>query len=212
MKNLTIIVLFILFFAVTGFACSDNNQSSKLNNKNIMEKISDTINIYDVKVKSISGEDISLSNYKGKVLMIVNVASKCGYTPQYEGLEAIYKKYKDRGFEILAFPCNDFKGQEPGTNEEIAEFCRVNYGVTFTLFDKIKVLGDEKSELYSKLIQYKPAGDIGWNFEKFIIDRNGNVAGRFKTKVKPESEEITSLIESELNKQNTEDSDATDSK
>lgn len=212
MKNPIFITLIILSAVLTGFACSDNNTGSKLNNKNIMKETSDTINIYDVKVKCISGEDISLSNYRGKVLMIVNVASKCGYTPQYEGLEAIYKKYKDKGFEILAFPCNDFKGQEPGTNEEIAEFCRVNYGVTFTLFDKIKVLGDEKSELYSKLIRYEPAGDIGWNFEKFIIDRNGNVAGRFKTKIKPESEEITSLIESELEKQNTEDSDATDSK
>lgn len=212
MKNPIFITLIILSAVLTGFACSDNNTGSKLNNKNIMKETSDTINIYDVKVKSISGEDISLSNYRGKVLMIVNVASKCGYTPQYEGLEAIYKKYKDKGFEILAFPCNDFKGQEPGTNEEIAEFCRVNYGVTFTLFDKIKVLGDEKSELYSKLITYEPAGDIGWNFEKFVIDRNGNVAGRFKTKIKPESEEITSLIESELEKQNTEDSDATDFK
>ena len=212
MKNPIFITLIILSAVLTGFACSDNNTGSKLNNKNIMKETSDTINIYDVKVKSISGEDISLSNYRGKVLMIVNVASKCGYTPQYEGLEAIYKKYKDKGFEILAFPCNDFKGQEPGTNEEIAEFCRVNYGVTFTLFDKIKVLGDEKSELYSKLTQFEPAGDIGWNFEKFVIDRNGNVAGRFKTKIKPESEEITSLIESELEKQNIEDSDATDSK
>lgn len=212
MKNPIFITLIILSAVLTGFACSDNNTGSKLNNKNIMKEASDTINIYDVKVKSISGEDISLSNYRGKVLMIVNVASKCGYTPQYEGLEAIYKKYKDKGFEILAFPCNDFKGQEPGTNEEIAEFCRVNYGVTFTLFDKIKVLGDEKSELYSRLTQFEPAGDIGWNFEKFVIDRNGNVAGRFKTKIKPESEEITSLIESELEKQNIEDSDATDSK
>lgn len=212
MKNPIFITLIILSAVLTEFACSDNNTGSKLNNKNIMKETSDTINIYDVKVKSISGEDISLSNYRGKVLMIVNVASKCGYTPQYEGLEAIYKKYKDKGFEILAFPCNDFKGQEPGTNEEIAEFCRVNYGVTFTLFDKIKVLGDEKSELYSKLIRYEPAGDIGWNFEKFVIDRNGNVTGRFKSKVTPESEEITSLIESELEKQNTEDSDATDSK
>lgn len=212
MKNTIFIIIFTLFFSVTGFACADNNSGSKLNKINIMKEKSDTINIYDVKVKSVSGEDILLSNYKGKVLLIVNVASKCGYTSQYEGLEAIYKKYKDKGFEILAFPCNDFKGQEPGTNEEIAEFCRVNYGVTFTLFDKIKVLGDEKSELYSRLTQFEPAGDIGWNFEKFVTDRKGNVAGRFKTKIKPESEEITSLIESELEKQNTEDSDATDSR
>ncbi|MBN1633128.1 MAG: glutathione peroxidase [Ignavibacteria bacterium] len=169
------------------------------------------MNIYDVTVKNINGEEISLSDYKGRVLLIVNVASKCGFTPQYEGLEAIYNKYKNQGFEILAFPCNDFKGQEPGTNEEIVEFCKTNYGVTFNLFDKIKVIGDEKSSLYSKLIRYEPAGNISWNFEKFVIDKQGNVVGRFKSKVKPDSGELISLIKSELEKQSTEDSDATDS-
>lgn len=211
MKNLMFVLLLSLLIAAAAFACSKENIDSKSKNQTIMKYNSDPINVYDIKVKTVGGEEISLSDYKGKVLMIVNVASKCGYTPQYEGLEAIYKKYKDKGFEILAFPCNDFKGQEPGTNEEIAEFCRVNYGVTFTLFDKVKVLGDDKSGLYSKLIQYEPAGDIGWNFEKFIVDRNGNVVGRFKTKVKPESEEIISLIEAELEKHSTDDSDAIDS-
>ena len=209
MKNLMFVLLMSVMITVTAYGCSKENVNNK---SNVMKNNSDPVNIYDVIVKNINGDEISLSDYKGKVLLIVNVASKCGYTPQYEGLEAIYKKYKDKGFEILAFPCNDFKGQEPGTNEEIVEFCKTNYGVTFTLFDKIKVLGDDKSPLYSKLIRYEPAEDISWNFEKFVIDKQGNVVGRFKSKVKPESEEITSLLESELNKQNTEDSDATDSK
>lgn len=158
----------------------------------------DPINIYGESVKTIDGNTKSLSDYKGKVLLIVNVASRCGYTPQYEGLENIYKKYQDKGFEILAFPCNDFGEQEPGTNEEIKEFCTVKYNVTFTLFDKIKVLGDNKIPLYKKLTQYEPSGDISWNFEKFLIDKNGNVVGRYKSKVKPESEELTTAIEKYL--------------
>lgn len=209
MKNLMVAVLISVVFAATAHSCSKENSNNK---SNTMKNNPDPINIYDVTVKNISGDEIFLSDYKGKVLLIVNVASKCGYTPQYEALEAIYKRYKNQGFEVLAFPCNDFKGQEPGTNEEIAEFCKINFGVTFTLFDKIKVLGDDKSPLYSKLIQYEPAGDIGWNFEKFVIDKQGNVTGRFKSKVKPDSEELISLIEKELAKQQNENSDATDSK
>lgn len=212
MKKKMLVLLFTVMITVTAYGCSKDNPGNELQNQTVSKNNPDPINIYDINVKNINGEEIALSGYKGKVLLIVNVASKCGFTPQYEGLESLYKKYKDREFEILAFPCNDFKGQEPGTNEEIVEFCRSNYGVTFTLFDKIKVLGDEKSSLYSKLIQYEPAGDIGWNFEKFIIDKQGNVVGRFKSKVKPDSEELISLIESELEKQSTEDSDATDSK
>ncbi|MDD5363472.1 MAG: glutathione peroxidase [Ignavibacteria bacterium] len=160
----------------------------------------DPINISNIKVKTMDGTEKSLSDYNGKVVLIVNVASKCGYTPQYEALEKIYAAYKDKGFEILGFPCNDFGGQEPGSNEEIVSFCKTNYNVTFTLFDKIKVLGSEKSPLYTKLIAYDPAGDISWNFEKFVVDKKGNVVGRFKSKVKPDSDEITSLIVSELAK------------
>lgn len=156
--------------------------------------------IYNIVVKDIEGKDVKLSEYSGKVLLIVNVASKCGYTPQYEGLQKVYETYKDKGFEILAFPCNDFKGQEPGTNEEIKEFCSVNYGVTFNLFDKIKVLGDDKSPLYQLLITSESVeqGDVKWNFEKFLISKDGKVEGRFRSKVKPESEEITSSIENLL--------------
>ncbi|MEW6004665.1 MAG: glutathione peroxidase [Stygiobacter sp.] len=159
-------------------------------------------NILDLIVKNIDGKEVKLSQYKGKVLLIVNVASKCGYTPQYEGLEKLYEKYKDNGFEILAFPCNDFGGQEPGTTEEIKEFCSTKYNVTFPLFDKIKVIGKEKSPLYERLINSKNVeqGDIKWNFEKFLIDKNGEIVARFRSKVKPESEELVSAIEKELNK------------
>ena len=160
----------------------------------------DTINISDITVKNIDGQEVNLSDYKGKVLLIVNVASHCGFTPQYTALEQIYKKYNAKGFEILAFPSNDFGGQEPGTNEEIKNFCTSKYDVTFPMFDKIKVLGDEKSSLYARIIKYPPEGDVSWNFEKFIVDKNGNVVGRFKSKVTPDSEEITSAIEKELSK------------
>lgn len=188
------IILFALIFVVTA-ACKNNAEDSvKTENSN---------SISDIIVKDSDGKDISLSDYKDKVLLIVNVASKCGYTPQYEGLQKIYEKYKDRGFEILAFPCNDFGGQEPGTNEDIKEFCSVNYGVTFKLFDKVKVLGDNRSALYERLINNPSTeqGDVKWNFEKFLIDKEGNIVERFRSKVKPESEELISAIESELKKQ-----------
>jgi glutathione peroxidase len=158
--------------------------------------------IKNIVVKNMDGKDVKLSDYAGKVLLIVNVASNCGYTPQYQGLEAIYEKYKAKGFEILAFPCNDFGGQEPGSNEEIKNFCSVNYKVSFTLFDKIKVLGNDKSSLY-KLLTNTPTveqGDVKWNFEKFLIDKQGNITKRFRSKIKPESEELTKSIEIELNK------------
>lgn len=159
-------------------------------------------NIQDVTVKDMNGKEVKLSDYKGKVLLIVNVASKCGYTKQYAGLEAIYEKYKAQGFEILAFPCNDFGGQEPGTNEEIQEFCSSTYSVKFKLFDKIKVIGDEKAPLYVLLTSNKNVeqGDIKWNFEKFLVDKEGNVVSRFRSKVTPESEELTKAIEAELSK------------
>jgi glutathione peroxidase len=159
-------------------------------------------NIHDVVVRDMNGKDVNLSQFKGKVLLIVNVASKCGYTKQYAGLEAIYEKYKAQGFEILAFPCNDFGGQEPGTNEEIVEFCSNTYNVKFKLFDKIKVLGSETAPLYARLTNNKNVeqGVVKWNFEKFLIDKEGNIVSRFRSKVTPESEEITKAIEAELSK------------
>lgn len=158
----------------------------------------DPVNIYSVSVKTSDGKERSLSYYRGKVLLIVNVASYCGYTPQYLELEKIYQTYRDRGFEILAFPCNDFGNQEPGTIEEIKAFCQSKYNVSFEIFDKVTILGPNKSELYAKLIEYPPAGDVSWNFEKFIVDKKGNVIARFKSKIKPDSPEITNIIETQL--------------
>ncbi|MCO6472577.1 MAG: glutathione peroxidase [Melioribacteraceae bacterium] len=161
-----------------------------------------TKSIYEFVVKDINGNDVELSTYKDKVLLIINVASECGYTPQYEGLQSLYDKYKSEDFEILAFPCNDFGGQEPGTNEEIQEFCSANFGVTFKLFDKIKVLGDEKVPLYEMLINNPSTenGDIKWNFEKFLISKNGEVVARYRSAVEPLNDEIVTAIETELKK------------
>ena len=194
MTKRILLLAVITLFTVTSYACSKRTETQN----NMTTKKSDPINVSDVKVKTMDGQEKSISDFKGKVLLIVNVASKCGYTPQYEGLEKIYEKYKDKGFEILAFPCNDFGGQEPGTNEEIQSFCKSTYNVTFPLFDKVKVLGGDKAPLYSKLIAFEPSGDISWNFEKFLIDKNGNVVGRYKSKVKPESDEFMTAIEKQL--------------
>ncbi|GIK62154.1 MAG: glutathione peroxidase [Ignavibacteriaceae bacterium] len=159
-------------------------------------------NINDITVLDMNNNKIKLSDYNGKVLMIVNVASECGYTKQYAGLQKIYEKYNPKGFEILAFPCNDFGGQEPGTNEQIQNFCSSKFGVTFKLFDKIKVLGDERSPLYDRLINNNVTenGDVKWNFEKFIISKDGKIVARFRTKVEPASDEVISAIEGELKK------------
>jgi glutathione peroxidase len=156
----------------------------------------------DFTVKNIDGKAQPLSAYKGKVVMIVNVASKCGFTKQYVELEKIYKAYADRGFVILGFPANNFGHQEPGTNEEIKQFCSSKYDVTFPLMDKISVLGDDKAPLY-KFLTEKPtagdfSGDIGWNFNKFIVDRNGNLIARYNSKVTPDDAMVTSEIEKAL--------------
>ena len=159
-----------------------------------------TDNINNITVLDMNDKEVNLSSYNGKVLLIVNVASECGNTPQYAGLEEIYKEFEPKGFEILAFPCNDFGGQEPGTNEEIKTFCTANYGVTFKLFDKIKVLGPDKSPLYAVLTDNSVTGkgDVKWNFEKFLIDRDGKIVARFGNKVQPTSEKVVSAIETQL--------------
>jgi glutathione peroxidase len=155
--------------------------------------------IYNFTAKTITGEEKSLADYKGKVLLIVNVASKCGFTPQYKGLQELYETYKDQGFEILAFPCNQFLNQEPGTDEEIKEFCELNYGVTFPLFAKIDVNGPNAHPLYQYLTKEAPGfltGAIKWNFTKFLVDREGNVVKRFAPATKPVElkEEIEKLL------------------
>lgn len=157
------------------------------------------MNIYDFKVKDNKNNEVSLSIYKDKVLLIVNTATGCGFTPQYKGLEELYKKYKDEGFEILDFPCNQFLGQAPGTNEEIHSFCTLTYGTTFPRFSKIKVNGKETEPLY-KYLKEEQKGSLGerikWNFTKFLIDRNGKVVARFAPSDKPEDieESIKKLL------------------
>ena len=141
--------------------------------------------IYDFSVKDIDHQEISLEKFKGKTLLIVNVASRCGFTPQYTGLQSLYEKYKDKGLEILAFPCNQFGSQEKGTNDEIKEFCSSEYNVSFTLFDKIEVIGDNASPLFKKLTQ--DAGrEIQWNFTKYLINKDGDFVRGFGTQKKPE--------------------------
>jgi glutathione peroxidase len=155
---------------------------------------------HDIKVKDIDGKDTSLKEYRGKVLLIVNVASKCGLTPQYEKLELLHQKYKDKGFAVLGFPCNQFGGQEPGTNEDIKQFCSKTYGVSFPMFDKIDVNGAKRHPLYAALAgeQSPFPGDIKWNFAKFLVGRDGRILERFEPKTKPDSPEITRAIESAL--------------
>jgi glutathione peroxidase len=158
-----------------------------------------TKSIYAIPVKDIDGKATDLSSYKGKVLVVVNTASKCGYTPQYEGLEKMYEKYKTKGVVVLGFPSNDFGGQEPGTNQEVHSFCKLKYGVTFPLFEKGAVKGPEKQPLFSTLLKMAPQSDeIKWNFEKFLIDRQGHVVSRFLSAVKPDSPELVKAIEKVL--------------
>ena len=161
--------------------------------------------VYDFTLKDIDGNDVKLDKYKGSVLMVVNTASRCGYTPQYEGLQKIYEKYKDRGFVVLGFPANNFMGQEPGTEKEIKEFCTLKYNVTFPMFSKISVTGSDQHPLYGYLTNKKTnpefGGDISWNFNKFLIGRDGQIVGRFGSKDKPEDPNVTALIENSLDKQ-----------
>lgn len=158
--------------------------------------------VYGFTMQNIDGKPVDLSQFRGKVTMVVNVASKCGFTPQYEGLEKIYEKYKDQGFVILGFPANNFGGQEPGTNDQIKEFCTLNYGVTFPMFAKISVKGSDKHPLYRYLTSQKTnpefGGEITWNFNKFLIGRDGTILNRFDSKVTPESETIVQSVERAL--------------
>lgn len=157
------------------------------------------MSVYDAKIAALDGSPDRLSEEKGKVTLMVNVASKCGLTPQYEGLERIHEQYANRGFSVLGFPCNQFMGQEPGTSTEIAEFCSTNYGVTFPLFEKIDVNGDDRHPLYAELTDVPDsegyAGDIRWNFEKFLVAPDGAVLARFAPQVEPEAPEVTHAIE-----------------
>ena len=157
--------------------------------------------IHDHSIHALDGSDADLSDYADKVALLVNVASKCGLTPQYEGLERLQETYGDRGFTVLGFPCNQFLGQEPGTAEEIAEFCSVTYGVSFPLFEKIEVNGEGRHPLYAELTEVADAdgeaGDIQWNFEKFLVTPDGTIQ-RFRPGVEPEAPELIAAIEAGL--------------
>lgn len=158
--------------------------------------------VYDFTMKDIDGKQINLGAYKGKVLLLVNVASRCGFTPQYEGLQALYTKYKDKGFLILGFPANNFMSQEPGTDQEIKTFCSLKYNVSFPMFSKISVKGDDIHPLYKFLTDKSTnpdfGGDIKWNFNKFLVSRDGKIVARFEPQVKPDSEKVVQEIEKAL--------------
>jgi glutathione peroxidase len=156
--------------------------------------------IYDIPLKDIDGKDASLKPYQGKVMLVVNVASKCGFTPQYTALEALYQKYKDQGLVVLGFPCNQFAHQEPGTDAEIKQFCSSKYAVTFPMFDKIEVNGANRHPLYMLLAGKESPfpGNIGWNFTKFLVGRDGKILKRFNSPVKPDSPAVIQAIESAL--------------
>ncbi len=157
--------------------------------------------VYEFKPTNINGKETSLSTYKGKVLLIVNTASECGYTPQYEGLQALYEEYKDEGLVVLGFPANNFGGQEPGTDKEIKQFCKVNYDVDFPMFSKVSVKGEDQHPLFQHLTTAENpdfTGAIKWNFEKFLIGTDGKLKHRFRSATTPQSEEVTRAIEKEL--------------
>jgi glutathione peroxidase len=160
--------------------------------------------LYSIPVRRIDGTDATLADYSGDVLLVVNVASACGLTPQYQGLQQLHQEFSDRGLRVLGFPCNQFGAQEPGTNEEIVQFCKTNYGVSFPMFDKIEVNGAQRHPLYQSLIAARPqaqpatpdaSSDVSWNFEKFLVARNGEVIGRFSPRVTPEDSILRNAIE-----------------
>jgi len=194
MRNLNILLVVALACsAVAVFAAEEKAKDAK-----------DVPAVLNFTMDSLDGKPVDLSKYKGKVVMIVNTASKCGNTPQYAKLEALHEKYADKGLSILGFPANEFKQQEPGSNEEIAAFCKKNYGVKFDMFSKIVVKGEGQAPLYKFLTSSetnpKFPGDITWNFEKFLIAKDGSIVARFKPKTQPDSEEVVKAIEAELAK------------
>jgi len=160
------------------------------------------VSIYDIPINTLKGDPSSLADHRGQVLLMVNVASRCGLTPQYEGLERLQKNYADRGFSVLGFPCNQFMGQEPGTAEEIQEFCSTTYGVSFPLFEKIEVNGPGRHGIYEELTEIKDdegeAGDVKWNFEKFLVSPDGKIVKRFRPQVEPEDPSVVEAIEGQL--------------
>ena len=189
------LLFFLIMVASLNIACSQQEKKSR------MSHISDST-IYSFEVEDISGIKQTLADYKGKVLLIVNVASKCGHTPQYANLQNLYEKYADKGFVVLGFPANNFGQQEPGSNKEIKEFCSTNFHVTFPMFSKISVKGDDIHPLYKYLTgadtDRQFAGEITWNFNKFLIDKKGKIVARFDSGDNPESDKVIQAIEQHL--------------
>ncbi len=202
-KTICLLTLFMFVAAVRANA-QDNagEEPSKSSPANVSasedETGTDVPAALNFTLKSIAGEEVNLAKYKGNVVVIVNTASKCGMTPQYKQLQELHEKYADQGVKVLGFPCNQFGGQEPGTEEDIQEFCTKNYGVTFDMFSKIDVNGDQATDLYKFLkaqeTQPTGAGDVRWNFEKFILDQDGNLIARFGSRVKPDSDEFMAVV------------------
>ena len=193
MRKSLALVLAGLFASLPALASSDDKPEKK-----------ETPAVLNFKMESLEGKTVDLAKYKGKTLLIVNVASECGYTPQYKGLEALHEKYAKDGLVVVGFPCNQFGQQEPGSAKDIAAFCEKNYGVKFDMFAKIEVNGEQQCGLYkyltSKDKNAKFAGPIKWNFEKFLVARDGTVVGRFESAIEPESEKLRKAIEAELAK------------
>ena len=201
-QKLVVSLIILAVFAAAGcwvkniFADSVIKEPTTMPSHGTAEKPTSPL---DFAVKDIDGKEVKLADYHGKVVMIVNVASKCGFTPQYAGLEAMYKKYADQGFVILGFPANNFGHQEPGTDADIKTFCSSKYEVTFPMMSKLSVKGDDKAPLYKFLTEEPTAGpfegDIAWNFTKFVVDRNGSVIGRFASATKPTDPKLVELVE-----------------
>lgn len=199
MKSLTCLTLTLAIFACTS-APADETPAAKAEETKVAKKKENT-NVYDIPVKTLEGEALDLKKYKGKVLLVVNVASRCGATPQYTQLQAMHEKYSEKGLVVVGVPCNQFGGQEPGSSKDIREFCTTRYDVKFPILEKVDVNGDDRSKLYSYLIDNaEDHSDIGWNFEKFIVNKEGKVAGRFSTRTKPDAPEVVKLLEEELDK------------
>lgn len=180
-------IVVLLALGALAFAVSAGQQTRQA-------KPSEPESLHEFVMEDIDGKSQSLAKYKGKVVLVVNVASRCGLTPQYEGLEKLYRAYKDKGLVILGFPANDFNGQEPGTNEEIKEFCTGKYDVTFPMFSKISVLGVDKHPLYQWLVDHTDDTEVDWNFHKFLVDRDGKVVTRFAARTKPDDKSLTTAI------------------
>jgi glutathione peroxidase len=189
--------VFVALAACCAAACFTAAHAEE---KDVSEKHPESV--LDFSMTAIEGEDVALRTFEGKVLLLVNVASKCGLTPQYEELTALHEKYREQGFEVLGFPANNFMGQEPGTDEEILLFCREEYNVEFPLFSKISVKGEDQHPLYGFLTSEgtnpNHPGEIGWNFEKFLVDRSGKVVGRFDPRTKPSDKKVIAAIEEAL--------------